>query len=153
METNQIILQLRKQLGLSQDEFAEKLFVTRQAVSRWETGETVPGTDSLKLMGKTFGVSVDYLLGHPSEICQSCAVPLNDKTRGTNADGSLSNDYCEFCFANGDFAQNLTLPQMAEHNLRDLDEWNQASGSDFSAEQAREMLLRFLSTLKRWRTE
>lgn len=38
METKDMILNLRKDLGLSQDEFAEKLFVTRQAVSRWENG-------------------------------------------------------------------------------------------------------------------
>ena len=44
METKDIILELRTKTGLSQDELAEKVFVTRQAVSRWETGETVPNT-------------------------------------------------------------------------------------------------------------
>lgn len=38
METKEVILDLRKKLKLSQDEFAARLFVTRQAVSRWETG-------------------------------------------------------------------------------------------------------------------
>lgn len=63
METRNTILKLRKHLNLSQNEFAEKLSVTRQAVSRWENGETVPNIDTLKLIAKTFDVSVDFLLG------------------------------------------------------------------------------------------
>ena len=48
METKDVILQLRTQKGLSQDELAERILVTRQAVSRWENGETVPNTETLK---------------------------------------------------------------------------------------------------------
>ena len=47
METKDVIRELRTKAGLSQDELAEKLFVTRQAVSRWENGETVPNTETL----------------------------------------------------------------------------------------------------------
>ena len=47
METKDIIVELRTKKGLSQEELAEKIFVTRQAVSRWETGETVPNTETL----------------------------------------------------------------------------------------------------------
>ena len=54
METKNIILKLRMQKGLSQDELAEKIMVTRQAVSRWENGETVPNTETLKLLSKDF---------------------------------------------------------------------------------------------------
>ena len=46
METKDVILQLRTQKGLSQDELAERILVTRQAVSRWENGETVPNTEN-----------------------------------------------------------------------------------------------------------
>lgn len=49
METKDIILKLRNKKGLSQEVLAEKVMVTRQAVSRWETGETVPNTETLKL--------------------------------------------------------------------------------------------------------
>ena len=49
METKQIIYELRTKNGMSQDELAEKIMVTRQAVSRWENGETVPNTETLKL--------------------------------------------------------------------------------------------------------
>ena len=52
METKDIILDLRTKKGLSQEELAEKIFVTRQAVSRWENGETIPNTETLKLLSK-----------------------------------------------------------------------------------------------------
>ena len=44
METKNVIFELRTKHGLSQEALAERVFVTRQAVSRWETGETVPNT-------------------------------------------------------------------------------------------------------------
>ncbi|WP_242992730.1 MULTISPECIES: helix-turn-helix transcriptional regulator [Coprococcus] len=50
METKDVILELRTKRGLSQDGLAGKVMVTRQAVSRWENGETVPNTDTLKLL-------------------------------------------------------------------------------------------------------
>lgn len=50
METKDVILELRTKRGLSQDDLAEKVMATRQAVSRWENGETVPNTDTLKLL-------------------------------------------------------------------------------------------------------
>ena len=63
MDTKQVILELRTQKGMSQDELAEKVFVSRQAVSRWENGETVPNTETLKLLSKVFDVSINTLLG------------------------------------------------------------------------------------------
>ena len=65
METKDVILELRTKKGLSQDELAGKVMVTRQAVSRWENGETVPNTETLKLLSKEFGVSINTLLGAP----------------------------------------------------------------------------------------
>ena len=59
METKNIILELRTKRGMSQDELAEKIMVTRQAVSRWENGETIPNTDTLKLLSKEFDVSIN----------------------------------------------------------------------------------------------
>ena len=65
METKDIILDLRTKKGLSQDELAELVFVTRQAVSRWENGETIPNTETLKQLSKLFAVSINTLLGSP----------------------------------------------------------------------------------------
>ena len=61
MDTKQVILELRTQKGMSQAELAEKVFVSRQAVSRWENGETVPNTETLKLLSKVFDVSINTL--------------------------------------------------------------------------------------------
>ena len=63
MDTKDIISGLRQKNHLTQDELAEKVFVTRQAVSRWETGETTPNTETLKLLSKLFDVSINTLLG------------------------------------------------------------------------------------------
>lgn len=104
METKTAILELRKRRHWSQDELAEKLAVTRQAVSRWENGETVPNTDTLKLMAQIFEVSVDYLLGQPAQLCQSCGMVLRDDgDKGTERDGSTCEEYCAFCYQRGAF--------------------------------------------------
>ena len=105
METSEILLRLRREQGLSQEEFAQKLLVTRQAVSRWETGETIPSTDTLKRIAQTFQVSVDHLLGRPAAFCQSCGMRLEeDSDRGTEADGSASEEYCAYCYQQGRFS-------------------------------------------------
>ena len=79
MDTKKIIYELRTKNGMSQDELAEKVFVTRQAVSRWENGETVPNTETLKLLSRLFDVSINTLLGSPRQlICQCCGMPLED---------------------------------------------------------------------------
>ena len=76
MNTKDIIFELRTKSGMSQDELAEKVFVTRQAVSRWENGETTPNTETLKLLSKLFNVSINTLLGSPRQlICQCCGIP------------------------------------------------------------------------------
>ena len=65
MDTRDVLLQLRTEKGLSQEQLAEKVFVTRQAVSRWETGETTPNTETLKLLSNLYDVSINTLLGSP----------------------------------------------------------------------------------------
>ena len=73
METKNIILELRTKKGLSQEELAQKVMVTRQAVSRWENGETVPNTETLKLLSKEFDVSINTLLGAQGSLFASAA--------------------------------------------------------------------------------
>ena len=62
MEFNEKIQELRKQKGLTQEELAEVLFVSRTAISKWESGRGYPNIDSLKAISKFFGVTVDELL-------------------------------------------------------------------------------------------
>ena len=95
METKNIIFELRTNRGLSQDELAERICVTRQAVSRWENGETVPNTETLKLLSKLFDVSINTLLGSPRKlICQCCGMPLEDSVISKEPDGDFNEDYC-----------------------------------------------------------
>ena len=87
MEPKDIILELRTKKGLSQDELAEKVFVTRQAVSRWEKGETTPSTETLKLLSKLFDVSINTLLGSPRQmVCHCCGMTLDDATTSRETD-------------------------------------------------------------------
>ena len=65
MEFQEVFAQLRQRTGLSQSEVAERLFVTRQAVSRWERGETIPEVETLQALSRLFGVSINTLLGSP----------------------------------------------------------------------------------------
>ena len=113
MNTREVIYELRRKKGLSQDELAEKVYVTRQAVSRWETGETVPNTETLKLLSNLFDVSINTLLGSPRRlICQCCGMPLEDDSIiGRNKNGTLNEDYCKWCYADGVYTY---------HNMEEL---------------------------------
>ena len=105
METKDVIYSLRTKRGMSQDELAEKLYVTRQAVSRWELGETVPNTETLKLLSAVFDVSINTLLGSPRRlVCQCCGMPLEDDgTMSRETDGSINEEYCKWCYADGKY--------------------------------------------------
>ena len=145
MNTKDVILELRNKNGMSQDELAEKVFVTRQAVSRWENGETVPNTETLKLLSNIFGVSINTLLGSPQKlICQCCGMPLEDEMIGRNADGTLNEEYCKWCYADGTYTYSdmdslidVCVPHMAREG--------------FTEEQARAYMKQMLPTLNYWK--
>lgn len=61
MELKEKLVALRKKKGLSQLEVAEKMNISRQAISRWETGAAVPSAENLKYLGNLYNVSLDYL--------------------------------------------------------------------------------------------
>lgn len=98
---NENIKRIRKSKGLSQEELAIKLNVVRQTVSKWENGDTVPNTDTLKLLSKEFDVSINTLLGEPRKlICQCCGMPIDDESiLGRDKDGTLNEEYCKWCYA------------------------------------------------------
>ena len=105
METKNVLLELRNRSGLSQDELAEKVYVTRQAVSRWENGETTPGIETLKLLSKLFDVSINTLLGSPRQLsCQCCGMPMKeDDVISKETDGLFNEEYCKWCYADGEY--------------------------------------------------
>lgn len=67
MELKEKLVALRKEKGLTQLAVAEKLNVSRQAISRWESGTALPSTDNLKCLGALYGVPVDYLINEETE--------------------------------------------------------------------------------------
>ena len=145
MQTQDVIMQLRKKMGLSQSELAEKLFVTRQAVSRWENGDTRPDTNTLKQLSMLFGVSVNTLLGLPLHlICQCCGMPLEDDSMiSREPDGSLNEEYCKWCYTDGTFvygSMEELLDFLTEH----------MSNESFPPEQARAHFAKELPKLKHW---
>ena len=145
METKDIILELRTKNNMSQDELAEKVFVTRQAVSRWENGDTIPNTETLKLLSKLFGVSINTLLGSPDKlICQCCGMPLDDAIISREKDGTLNEEYCKWCYADGTYTYSdmddlisVCVPHMAKEG--------------FTEEQARAYMKDMLPKLDYWK--
>ena len=146
METKDIVLKLRTKKGMSQDELAEKVFVTRQAVSRWENGETTPNTETLKLLSKLFDVSINTLLGSPQKlICQCCGMPLEDSNISKEVDGFFNEEYCKWCYADGEYMY---------HDMDDLIDVciNHMAGESLSAEQARAHMKALLPKLNYWKS-
>ena len=145
METKDVLLELRKKNQFTQDELAEKVFVTRQAVSRWESGETTPNVETLKLLSKVFDVSINTLLGSPRQlICQCCGMPLDDSSISKEPDGSFNEEYCKWCYADGKFV------------YEDMDELihflvDHTSNETWTAEQAGEFYKNQLLKLNHWR--
>ena len=145
METKDILLKLRMQKGLTQEDLAEKVYVTRQAVSRWENGETVPNTDTLKVLSKFYGVSINTLLGSPRQrICQCCGMPLDDSTISNETDGEFNEDYCKWCYTDGEFKYKSV------EQLIDFCTEHMASDS-WPAEQVRAHMEAVVPNLKHWK--
>lgn len=78
MKLHEKIYNLRKKEGLSQEALAEKLGVSRQSVSKWETGEATPEVGKLLALSKLFGVTTDYLLNDEAEESTESEAPSPD---------------------------------------------------------------------------
>ncbi len=145
MNTKDVLRELRTRSGLSQDELADKIFVTRQAVSRWENGETIPNTETLKLLSNLFKVSINTLLGSPQKlICQCCGMPLEDGIISRNEDGSLNESYCKWCYADGTYTYS-DMDDLIEVCIRNM------VNEQFTEEQARAYLKATLPRLDYWK--
>lgn len=146
MNTQEVIYELRTKNRMSQDELAERVFVTRQAVSRWENGETVPNTETLKLLSKLFDVSINTLLGSPRKlVCQCCGMPLEDDAIiSHNNDGTINEDYCKWCYADGTYTYS-DMDDLIEVCVKNM------VSENFTQEQVRAYMKDLLPKLDYWK--
>ncbi len=146
MNTKDVLKNIRIKNNLTQDELAEKLSVTRQAVSRWENEESTPNIETLKQISIVFDISINTLLGSPRRLfCQCCGMPLDDDSViSREKDHSFHEDYCKWCYTDGQFVYK---------NMDELLNFlvNQASDNHASPEQTRAYFKEQLSTLKHWK--
>lgn len=82
------LIAVRRANSLTQEQLAAKLYVTRQAVSRWERGEVTPGIDMMKLIAAVTGEPLSHLLEMPEHYCQSCGMVLTPDDCGTDSAGA-----------------------------------------------------------------
>lgn len=147
MEIQDILKALREKHGLTQEQMADRLMVTRQAVSRWETGDTQPNSDTLKLLSREFNVSINTLLGSPRVlICQCCGMPLNeDDMISREPDGSYNEDYCKWCYVDGRFTY------ATKDSLLDFLVSHMPNPEEKTDEEQRILFDGMLSKLKHWK--
>ena len=145
MEIKDVIFTLRTTKGLSQDELAEKIYVTRQAVSRWENGETTPNPETLKLLSALFDVSINTLLGAPRQlICQCCGMPLEDGNISREKDGVFNEQYCKWCYADGEYTYN-DMDELIDFCAAHM------ANEQFTGEQVRAYMREMLPKLNYWK--
>ncbi len=147
MDMKETLKTMREQRGLTQEQLAQRVLVTRQAVSRWETGETQPNTETLKLLSREFNVSINTLLGAPRQLyCQCCGMPLTeDGMLSREPDGSFNEDYCKWCYADGAFVY------ATKDSLLDFLVSNMPNPDGQPDAERRTMYDGYLSQLKHWR--
>ncbi|MGN0301263.1 MAG: zinc ribbon domain-containing protein, partial [Anaerotardibacter sp.] len=148
MELKEAIAAVRKEAGLTQEEMARKLYVTRQAISRWENGETTPGIDMVKLICVTFNVPIDKFLDMPApNLCQCCGMSLTSELYGTLSNGTSTADYCKWCYEEGAF----TSPDMNMDEFIERTAPMTAEAMGVSLDEAVSFMATLLPTLKRWK--
>ena len=148
MAMKDTIAQIRTEKGITQEQMAKDLHVTRQAVSRWETGETSPGIDMVKLICVTYSVPLERFFDMPLEYyCQCCSMPIPDPAmHGTEADGSASGSYCKFCYEGGEFtAKDVDMDEFIEATAQ-----LEADALGVTREEAVSLMATLLPHLERW---
>lgn len=147
MAIKDVLPRLRRERGLTQEDLAKKLFITRQAVSRWETGETAPGIDMTKLIAVTLEVPVTELLEMPEHYCQSCGMMFTAPDQhGHEADGAEVEDFCRWCYDDGAYTYETTMEDMIEDCAPRM-----AEAMDWTVDESASLLGAVLPTLKRWK--
>ena len=147
MAIGESLARMRRERNLTQEDVARRLYVTRQAVSRWETGETEPGVDMCKLIAATFDMPLMELLEMPDkDYCQSCGMPFyQEADHGSEAGGGRSRDFCSMCYENGAFVRDETMEELIEEAAPHM-----AAARRISRDEAVSFMSALLPHLKRW---
>lgn len=148
MSVGHVITTIREERGLTQAQMARRLFVTQQALSRWENGTAQPSLDMCRLIATTFDVPIARLMEMPENgFCQSCAMPfLRAEDHGTNADGSHSSEYCAYCYGDGRFLQDYANSDELVAACAPM----MARSCHISVEEAENCMSAILPSLRRW---
>ena len=148
METKDVLKKIREDNNLTQDQLADKAMVTRQAVSRWETGETQPNIDTLKILSKLFNLSINTLLGSPRQlVCQCCGMPLTeDENISREPDGEFNEEYCKWCYTDGKYTYS------SKEELLDFLIGHMPNPDNMPESDRRAMYDGYLSQLSHWKT-
>lgn len=141
------LIAVRRAHHLTQEQLAAKLFVTRQAISRWERGEVTPGIDMMKLIAAVTGEPLSHLLEMPEHYCQSCGMILTPDDCGTDATGTATDHYCKWCYDHGKYTYDTTMEAMIEDCAPRL-----AQNTGMSLDEAVSLMGAVLPQLERWRT-
>ena len=80
------------------------------------------------------------------KFCQSCAMPLTDELLGTNADGSKNEDYCMYCFKDGEFTSDMSMEEMMNFCIEKMVEVH----PEIDKDEASAMMREVFPKLKRW---
>jgi len=149
MQISEIIIKLRKDQGLSQEELAQKLFVTRQAVSKWECDKAFPESDILLRIASEFKIPLCTLMGAPEQrICQSCGMPMNMPDVTDNVISPNHADYCRYCYGSDGYAREMTMEDM----IQGMIDTGSLPSEIFPDDAAtRRFLNALLPELERWR--
>lgn len=149
MSTGETIAKLRQERGMTQAELAKKLFVTRQAVSRWENGDTTPGIDMLKLLAVALDAPVAQLVEMPdTPVCQCCGMYLSTEDaaeRARHDAAGLSDDYCVWCYHDGKLHYD-DMDEVIEQSAPYL-----AQSTGLSLDEAVSLMGAVLPELDRWK--
>lgn len=85
-----------------------------------------------------------------TKYCQSCGMPLTKEILGTNADGSLHEEYCKWCYDKGAFLQDCTMEEMIDFCVKFVDQVNGVAHTNYTKEEYRALLQEQFPRLKRW---
>ena len=140
------LIAVRRAHNLTQEQLATKLFVTRQAVSRWERGEVTPGIDMMKLIAAVTGEPLPHLLEMPEHYCESCGMYLTPDDCGTDANGKKTDHYCKWCYEQGEYTYETTMEAMIEDCAPRL-----AENTGMTLDEAVSLMGAVLPQLERWR--